>query len=127
MPHPTKVFKHKVSWASSFCVYCDNSRHISRRVSSIWAFYACMYTRILISDVSVFRMLTHMPINGREYQALADQLLSNFTVRIRNELWRTYFDQWFFFYNTVSPLSINIAISSTNYQGKMVLNFDTQY
>ena len=26
--------------------------------------YVCMYTRILISEVSVFRMFTSMPING---------------------------------------------------------------
>ena len=64
----------------------------------------------------------------REHQALADQPLSNFTVRMRNELRRTYFDQyfhhlvWFFFFNTVSPLTINIAIYSTKYQGKMVLS-----
>ena len=47
------------------CLLC---RHICRRVISIWAInicmYVCMYTRILISDFSVFRTFTSMPING---------------------------------------------------------------
>ena len=57
----------------------------------------------------------------REHQALADQSLSNFAVRMRNELWRIiYFDQYFH-HLVCFFLLYNITIISINYQGKVVL------
>ena len=49
------------------CLLC-NSRHNSHRVSSIWVLYVSMYTRILISEDSVFRRFTYKPINGLSIQ-----------------------------------------------------------
>ena len=55
------------------------SRHICHHVSTI----RCLYTRILISEFSVFRIFTHMPINGFNIELRSASDISEFVVRTK--------------------------------------------
>ena len=76
-----------------FCVYCDNSRHISRRVSSIWVFYVCLY----VYEDSNFGSLRTPDVCAYAHKWL--QHLASSTSGIRSELWPMPMERTCFFLN----------------------------